>query len=161
MARNAKADLAKHQAVGINKANALLSQASVHDVEYSRTIRDHAGQLINSLDGKRSIIGPKGLNDRRLMDGAKPCFNQGKAAPVTTAPRHAEFMICPTGMLSTGKIAPQVTCGGKRSQATPQARGHMNTFAGREKQGKGATVVWAAWSANSFAPIVKARTPTA
>ena len=132
MARNAKLDLAKRQAVGINRAVPTYAVGTAHDLEFSKTIRNYAGQFIDPAYSKageaiKSTLGLKGRNDRRVVEGEKPIFTQGKAEPF-------DVTGCKVTVLEPGTAKGADGLNHKTSRATPQSRGHMNTFAGRTRQ---------------------------
>ncbi len=130
MARNAKLDLAKRQAVGIYRKaspNAFINKG----------VPVHSG------------------GDYRTPEGAKSVYVSGRAAPVDVTGHRVT--VCKPCTTSSKRYVGVATCGGKRSQATPQNRAHMNTFAGRERQGPGAVVRWADYRPNEQTLIPRAK----
>ena len=95
MARNPKMDLAKRQAVGINRPIARFAVGTAY---------------VPLLELQR---------DRRSLEGEKPCYCSVKAEPVDVVTH--KVTICET--------VPYRALPARRSQATPQLRGRITSYA--------------------------------
>lgn len=131
MARNAKLDLAKRQSVGIERPIQRFAVGTARAPEIiSKRLLDHAGNSVPP-------VLPIGMADRRSLEAEKACFNQGKPQPVDVT--GLKVTICNPG---TAKGVGGLNR--KTSRATPTSRGHMGTFAYRQRQAP-AAIVRNAW----------------
>jgi hypothetical protein len=112
MSRNAKLDLAKRQAVGIVRPIARFAVGTARDVPVVEL-----------------------LKDRRALEAEKPCFNHAKPAPFDVTGH--TVVTCAAAYARGSHYLNH-----KGSRATPQSRGHMNSFGYKTKAPNYAEPKW-------------------